>query len=215
MPFPRNLTEIDHLTRPDHYYLSENDVCYFLGEYTAHESFTFSETNSIISNLKKTLDRRERPEWHYKTRDIFRAGLALGNAISDYWRQNAVFVPIPPSKAKGDPLYDDRMVRVLQAIDNRNPVQVREIILQTESTEAAHEGGVSRDPDRIKELYSVNESLCDPPPGRIVICDDVLTTGGHFKAMQSTLVDLFPEATICGIFIARRVLSERPDNPFS
>ena len=33
--FPNRLTEVDDLTRPDRSYLTEDDHCYFIGEYTA------------------------------------------------------------------------------------------------------------------------------------------------------------------------------------
>jgi predicted amidophosphoribosyltransferase len=39
----------------------------------------------------------------------------------------------------------------------------------------------------------------------IGIFDDVLTTGAHFKSVQSLLRDQFPQAQIIGLFIARRV----------
>ena len=57
--FPRRLTKIDELTRPDHWYLDENDPCFFLGEYTARMGFVYSETNNLILNFKKSMDRRE------------------------------------------------------------------------------------------------------------------------------------------------------------
>lgn len=205
MPFPRNLTEIDPLTSPDHHYLLDSDKCYFLGEYTARKGYAFSDTNGLIINLKKPPDRRGKREWQFKERDIRVAGQALRNAINDTWLEQAVFVPIPPSKAKGDPLYDDRMVRILHAINPQNPVNIRELILQTESTEAAHYSDESRDPHKIQQLYSIDETLTDPVPKWIVICDDVLTTGAHFKAAQAILSGVYPAATLCGIFIARRV----------
>ena len=37
--FPQKFTKIDDLTRPDHYYLTEGDACYFIGEYTAYPRF--------------------------------------------------------------------------------------------------------------------------------------------------------------------------------
>ena len=51
--FPHRLTKIDDLTREDHWYLTDEDDCYFLGEYTAREGFGHSHTNSVIYNIKK------------------------------------------------------------------------------------------------------------------------------------------------------------------
>ncbi|MCP5348411.1 MAG: phosphoribosyltransferase [Gammaproteobacteria bacterium] len=204
-PFPSNLTEIDQLTRSDHSYLNEEDQCYFLGEYTARQSYSYSDTNSLIMNLKKKMDRRNEYEWRYKTRDITRAGTALGNALHPEWLNTAAFVPIPPSKAKHDPMYDDRMSQVIAAMRPQNPVDCRELIIQTTSTDAAHESDNRPSPRDILRLYELDHSLIEPRPLKIVICDDVLTTGAHFKAAKTILTQEFPDAVIIGCFIARRV----------
>jgi orotate phosphoribosyltransferase-like protein len=38
----------------------------------------------------------------------------------------------------------------------------------------------------------------------IVVVDDMLTTGCHFKAMQAVLRNHFPTQAIVGVFVARR-----------
>ena len=60
--FPGRFTEIDELTRPDHSWLTDDDRCYFLGEYTARQGYSYSPTNNLILNFKKEMDRREKPE---------------------------------------------------------------------------------------------------------------------------------------------------------
>ena len=107
------ITKIDDLTRPDHSYLTAADVCYFLGEYTARKGFAFSATNQLIFNLKKGMERQGRPEWPHKARTTQRVAEALRTALNDRARQTMTFVPVPLSKAKTDPLYDDRLVQVL------------------------------------------------------------------------------------------------------
>ena len=196
---------IDPLTQPDHGYLDEDDNCFFLGEYTARKGFAYSDTNNLILNLKKKPDRRGRSEWRYKAQAIRTAGTALRNAVNNDWLESATFVPIPPSKAKNDPLYDDRMTRVLQGINPRHPVDYRELIVQTVSTDAVHESEDRPGPADILALYTLDVDLQDPPPNQIAICDDLLTTGAHFKAAQEILRAAFPEAEIVGCFIARRV----------
>ena len=206
--FPRNLTAIDPLTLPDHKKLIPEDECYFLGEYTAYEGYRYSDTNQLIINLKKPMSRRDRPaEWKYKGQAIVTAARALKEALPDEFLYGATFIPIPPSKAKSDPMYDDRMTRVLQAISPDRPVDYRELIIQNKSAEPVHESG-NRDPAKIFELYSLDETLLKPRPNLIVICDDVLTTGAHFKAAQAILSGEYKEARIIGCFIARRAVEE-------
>ena len=79
--FPTRLTKVDALMLDDHWYLSEGDICYFLGEYTAREGFSFSATNDLILNLKKGVDRRGRPGWRYKERAIRVAATAFRDAL--------------------------------------------------------------------------------------------------------------------------------------
>jgi hypothetical protein len=203
-PFPHNLTEIDQLTRPDHSYLGEDDCCFFLGEYTARKGYAYSDTNNLILNLKKGMDRRGRPEWPHKAKAIKMAARALRNAINDGWLKGATFVPIPPSKARNDPLYDDRMTKVLRAVSTEPPVDCRELIIQRESTGAVHDSADRLGPGDIFELYSLDPDLLAPAPTKIVVVDDVLTTGAHFKAAQRVLRETF-DVPIVGCFIARRV----------
>lgn len=83
--FPRRLTEIDDLTRSDHHYLGDGDRCLFLGEYTARKGFSFSTTNQVVLNFKKSVDRRGRPEWQHKERAIREVGQAFATAIAANW----------------------------------------------------------------------------------------------------------------------------------
>ncbi len=66
------LSKIDERTRGAPYYLEVTDPCDFLQEYTARRGFSHSETNQLIINLKKPVDRRDRPEWSHKENAIRR-----------------------------------------------------------------------------------------------------------------------------------------------
>ena len=203
-PFPARFTEIDGLTRPDHYWLAEDDRCFFLGEYTARQGYSHSATNNLILNFKKTLDRRDRPEWRYKEAAIQEVATAFRGALGASpppW----TFVPVPPSKAADDPLYDDRVTRMLLSIWPGQTADVREIIVQPESTEPAHATVDRPAPRQIEAGYRIDEAVANPQPASIAIIDDVLTTGAHFRAASTVLAKRFPAAKIVGLFVARRV----------
>jgi hypothetical protein len=202
--FPRRLTKIDDLTRPDHFYLSAEDVCYFLGEYTARKGFAFSATNRLIFNLKKTMDRRGRPEWPYKAAAIQTVAEALRVALNDKARQTLTFVPVPPSKAKMDPAYDDRILQVLHSVWPGQAVDVRELILQPQSSDAVHDRDDRPKPAELQARYVVERNLLRPKPQIIAVVDDLVTTGAHFVAIRNMLRREFPDTPIVGIFVVRR-----------
>ena len=203
--FPQRLTKIDDLARPDHFYLTAADECYFLGEYTARKGYAFSATNQLIVNFKKSMDKRATAQWRYKEKAIDEAAAAFRVALNKEWLDSATLVPVPPSKSKNDPLYDDRLVRMLRGIRGQPPLDVRELILQRASTAAAHDQQNRPTPDQIQANYAIDQALRDPDPRVIGLFDDVLTTGAHFRAASAALQQSFPGVKIIGLFIARRV----------
>ena len=202
--FPNRFTEIDELTRPDHYWLTDDDRCYFLGEYTARQGYAYSPTNQLIWNFKKTPDRRGRPEWRYKKQSIRQAAAAFRHALGED-PPPLVLVPIPPSKARGDRLHDDRITQMLRAIWPDRNADVREMIVQSESTHAAHESSERPTPQQVEARYRIDDALAIPAPGSVAIVDDVLTTGAHFRGASAVLATRFPGVQIVGLFLARRV----------
>lgn len=120
------------------------------------------------------------------------------------------FVPVPPSKARDDPLYDDRVTRMLWAIWPGRTADIRDIIIQPESAAAVHESPARPTPPQIEDGYRIDEALITPEPAFIAIVDDVLTTGAHFRAASSVLAARFPAVQLVGLFIARRVPDADP-----
>lgn len=209
---PPRLQKIDEHTRPDHWYLDEGDECYYVSEYTPRQGFHYSETNDLIINLKKPVDRRGRPEYHWKERAIRRSGELLRSVLNVDWIPSAMLVPIPCSKAKGHPLYDDRILQVLGRMTQGLTCNVSELVLQTESLESFHDGSRLR-PDELIEYYELDEELCNcEPPNEVTIFDDLLTTGSHFKAMKSVINGHWPNVPVSGIFIARRYIPQESDS---
>ncbi|THD11271.1 hypothetical protein [Metallibacterium scheffleri] len=199
----RRVLEVDALALPDHHYLDAGDTCYYAGEYTAGENHAYSDTNQLILNLKKSVDRRGRPEWRYKEQAITQAAAMFRAALNE--RAQLILVPVPPSKALTDPAYDDRMLRLLQQVSVNRPYDVRELVIQTYSTPAAHLADRRPTPNELVAIYRLNETLALPEPQTIFIVDDVLTTGCHYKAVKQLLARRFPNAAIYGLFVARRV----------
>jgi hypothetical protein len=155
------LRKIDDQSRPDHTRLSSDDDCVYLYEYTSHKNYSFSATNSLISNLKK---RRGTPGYHYKIRDIAVAARALATAINPAWLDGATLVPVPPSKAKGDAGHDDRMLQVCRQIRTAPPLDVRELVVQRNSLPSAHESQNRPNVEDLLAEYQIDERLTNPAP---------------------------------------------------
>jgi predicted amidophosphoribosyltransferase len=127
------------------------------------------------------------------------------DALNPQWLSTATLIPMPPSKVKSDPMYDDRLIQMFQVLGAGLQLDVREMIAQRESTGAAHSTEVRPRVDELFDNYWIDDSLVNPPPRVIGVIDDVLTTWSHFKAVQRLLRDRFPAVKIYGIFVARRV----------
>jgi predicted amidophosphoribosyltransferase len=174
-----------------------------MGEYTARAGFSHSATNNLIHNLKKPMDRRGTPQWRWKEYAIREAAAALNFAFGDATLAGITFVPVPPSKVRSDPMYDDRMVQVLGRV--RPGLDVRELVVQRGSRAAAHETDRRARPEEMVAQYQVVEALATPAPAMIGICDDMVTTGCQYRAMRTVLAQRFPQAEFFGLFLARRV----------
>lgn len=207
------LQQIDELTRSQHFFLGPEDDCYFLREYTARAGYAHGETNNLISNLKKTLDKRGKPEWFYKEQAIQRAGQELRQVLQRElrkYRDRLTIVPMPPSCSKANPMYDDRMRRIVDVMTQGLGSDVRELVLQSQDMTASHRADPGRSrakPEELYAAYDIDESVAAPPPRNILVIDDVLTAGAHFVAIKRRLSERFPSVgSILGCFWARRAL---------
>jgi hypothetical protein len=88
-------TRIDQLYLPEHHFLRPDDDCYFLREYTAGKGFAGGQTNSIVTNLKKSPFKRGMPEWRHKEQALGLVADELRAALTSAWARRATFVPIP------------------------------------------------------------------------------------------------------------------------
>lgn len=212
------LQRIDELTRSQHSFLAPDDVCFFLREYTAGAGYGHGETNDIISNLKKKMDRRGKPEWFYKEQAIQRAGSELRQVLDTTLRNNIdrlTIVPMPPSLIKTNPMHDDRLRQIVDVMTAGLGSDVRELVLQARDMQAAHlvaSGQARPRPEDWYAVYYVDESIAAPPPQNILIVDDVLTAGAHFAGIKRRLRERFPAARVLGCFYARRAVQAPSDD---
>jgi predicted amidophosphoribosyltransferase len=58
-------------------------------------------------------------------------------------------------------------------------------------------------PEERARLMSLNESEVHPEPRGVVVVDDVLATGSHFRASKMILRQRWPAMRVIGVFLAR------------
>lgn len=201
------LSEIDELLRAQHFWLTDADVCHFLREYTPGVGYRGSETNNLISNLKKRPDASE-GELFWKAQAIEQLGRELVAVLEgDDW-EGTVFVPMPPSAHRDEAGYDDRLVRLLRRVEMEVELEVRELLVTKDSYPSASRSASRLSPSELVELMEVDEDLAEPAPKRVVVFDDVVTAGAHFVAARRILERRFPGVEVEGLFVARTVHEE-------
>lgn len=205
---PIRLREIDATNRASHPHYRSGERWLFLWEKTSGRDYSFSETNNLISNLKKSINSSA-AQLRYKQQAIQKCAAALREAINPAWLDVGTLVPVPPSKCVNDPLYDDRMEQVCRLIRPER-IDVRSLVKQDKSMPASHENqtGERNTVQSMIESYKIDETLVEPEPSHIAIVDDMLTAGTHYRAMHYVLSQRFPTAEFFGCFIARRVFPD-------
>ena len=58
----------------------------------------------------------------------------------------------------------------------------------------------------VEAMYRIDEGLQAPEAGLVVVEDDLLTSGAHFRAAQRVLPRRFPNIDVLGLCLARRVV---------
>lgn len=191
--------------------LTPEDVCYFLGEYHRGVGYQGPGLNNAIQNLKKPMDRKGRPEWSYKNSAIANfAWKILNTKLYQVELSQYVWVPIPPSAAKSDPMYDDRLVQILECLRTQNKHLIfHEILASTKSRIPMHHPQGHR---LTKEQLVGQWTLTMPPDlpenPTFVIFDDVITLGTTYRAAKEMLLQAYPQSKIVGVFLARTKLND-------
>ena len=159
------------------------------------------------------MSERKRPDvWRHKENAIRLCSQAFGRAMDRNWLGSATLIPVPSSKAKSDPDYDDRILRILNGISLPFKVDVRELVIQDITLKASHLSEQNRTSlDELIEAYAIDENIVTPVPTAIGVGDDVLVAGNHFKAMKIVLNERFPEVPVFGFFVVRRVFPPDSD----
>jgi len=185
-----------------------DDECYHARERLSKGGFKASETNQLIDNLKKDPSTRGTPQWKWKQKAIRQFASELADVFNE--TQQYLVSAIPTSTVKSDPTYDSRLDDALSLLVRARPLITIDCPLQFL---ASHTPQHRRD-DRMspQEIYELLEwtGFAAPPGSLIVLIDDVITCGAHFKACKRMILDHHPTLRVIGAFWAKTIWTAPP-----
>lgn len=195
-----------------HSYLDSSDVIFYFEEFTSEGGFV-GKGNSIIKNVRKSIDKKGTDEWHHKERAIVAVAHSIATEMNNNKVQGKVcWIPIPPSKIRTDPLFDDRTYRMLAfaiAASTTRKHFVHDVLYQKSNRESFSSTVDKRIVSELASNYLMNDMPNYlPEKDTIIIFDDLLTTGCHFKAVEQVVLSRYPNANVIGVFVARRVIAK-------
>lgn len=203
----RQLVKMDEAALNMHSALTWTDDCYYLLDFTPRKRYGFHPDNDLIKNFKRRPDRSgfialKRKEW--ATREIaylLRSALA---GVVDF--AHSTIVPVPPSKVRSHPFFDDRVLQVLRMACPAD-ADIRELIVCRSDQEAVHERDNRPSLPELFANYALGVVGSAPVRETVVLFDDVVTSGRHFVACRRCIREHFPERDVVGVFLARRLWS--------
>jgi predicted amidophosphoribosyltransferase len=209
---PTKLQRISENSLGDHFYITEDDRVFFFGEFFAYKGYSGGETNQLIANFKikpsELMRNPARTKWKRQAirevGDMLRAVIVPQQAAESF-----TWVPVPTSKIEDHVDHDTRLLDALKHGFREYDVDVRQLIYQTVSTESDHSSQSRLSKEDLMEILEVDHDLWDKKPtrhGGIVLFDDVLTSGKHYRCCVEKLEEhTKPDTKIHGVFVARRV----------
>ncbi|MEM1243930.1 MAG: hypothetical protein AAGG80_03825 [Pseudomonadota bacterium] len=209
MSFRHRLTRLDELELREVVALEENDLCYYWRTRTTIKNISsdklYSETHSLISNLK--IKEKEINRLHHRQPAIEQCAHEMIALLPPEVFRQYTFIPIPASKSSKNVYPVSNLTYVLEQIKKiaYPSLDSRELITQYEPTLTNHHSSQRQSVEELARNYCIRDKFMHPIPQKIILFDDVISAGRHFKAAQNHLLQHFSEIKIIGIFIARSI----------
>lgn len=208
-------SEWSRITRIDgrnHRHLDSDDICMFLHTMETHgydEMDKWSDTYRTIHEFKAN-PIRSRDSYSYGQRKK-RATERIAADLISFFASNdrapeAKFLLIPAvtSKPEGHPEHDDRLLEVCRAVaEAMDSVTCANILSIDEELPSAHGCAGMRRPADLLPHIAVDATFPIDGHDVLLVFDDVITTGGHYKACKQAIQLAYGDVNAAGIFWAR------------
>jgi len=184
-------------------YLNEKTHSFYRYEYVSKGSYTQFPVNSLILNFKMSIEEKGKERWHYKKEaiDLFATAIIKNVRLPI---QDTIFLPMPTSKPRKHPEFDSRLDEVVDIITKQTGQLVGYNLDLINEEIPYHISGENRDPDQIYININFNP-FQDLNPKRVILIDDVITTGAHFVACIRKINSIYPDTSVVGFFLAKTI----------
>ena len=217
-PLHKHWKKLKQSDMPKH--INKNDDCHYWGDYLSANTLAddpitefASMWTSQIHNFKKGNDRKDNPEWYYRNAAVVFFASILSNSIKD--NPTTGIMSIPSSKKSDDNSYDKRFEDLFKEFRTKSKqVKVISPIAIQETTTPSHAGG-TRVPEEIRANYKLTKPHELLQLDKLIICDDVLTTGAHFRAVSDFITEIGNfKKSIIGLFFSKTYFNKKPYTVF-
>jgi hypothetical protein len=180
-----------------HRFLDPEDICWYVGDVDDDDNVEFYLGLLKLPPWRKNFELRQCGESGF--------GDYLSNLLNyRYANMTVALVPMPSSKAKTDPAYSNSLIMACRraAADCHWQVDVVEALITPVTTCSSHKSKEKRDIGKASSAQCVWLGLGLERYDAVIVVDDVLSSGAHFKAAQGYLKGAYG-ITAHGAFLAR------------
>ncbi|WP_419421506.1 phosphoribosyltransferase (plasmid) [Legionella sp. D16C41] len=190
--------------------LSEDDDCFYYMHYEPNSDLNKSHEKQTIVNIKISKEELEKNpnRLYYKEKGLREVSSWLVNTINKHKRliEEYLWIPAYSSKAKTDKFYDDRLQKILSLVKEKIPefnwFDAFDVKQTVESSRKSNKRNIN---EKLNNLIIDRRFTQHLKSKKIVIFDDVLTTGTTFQAAKAKLKEVDDSFYIIGVFISKTV----------
>ena len=188
-------------------HIKKHDFWVYAREYVSNTGYQGGPTNSLILNFKKSPSKNNTSEWQHREDAVkqFKEDIEVCLFFSALVPISQVaLTSVPSSKKKDHPEYDDRFEDLFKEFLKSHPQWIVEWPVEIKENIKPSHKSREKNPDILRENY-LWKGFRNKEPEILCICDDIITTGAHLRAMSDFLIENNYKGQIIGICWAKTV----------
>lgn len=183
-------------------YVDPSEDCRFARDYIPGKGYAGGQTNDLVLNFKQDISKKNTNSWQYRN---WAVGVFADELASAFKSTSQIFVTnVPTSKPRGSSSYDFRFEDMFKVLKTKRPNLNIFFPLDVATAQTPSHHGGTRTPATLQSNL-VLTSFPNVHPERIVLVDDVVTSGSHFRACVDFLRAKGFQGEIIGLFWARTI----------